>query len=74
MEAVQDVRAEMRRPITIYTGNFDYWGLPDAERPRAAPGVLGAEQQREGELRGKRSLRPRRRPQTFMQTPTAGPS
>ena len=36
-EAVQEVRTEMRRLVAIYTGNFDYWGLPDAERPSAAP-------------------------------------
>ena len=65
-EAVQEVRAEMRRLIAVYTGNFDYWGLPDAERPTASPGVLEAEQQQEDKIRGKRRLRARRRPQIFV--------
>jgi hypothetical protein len=65
MEAVQDVRAEMRRLVAVYTGNFDYWGLPDADRPTAAPGALKGEEQIEGEARSKRRLRPRRRPQAF---------
>lgn len=33
------VRTEMRRVVAVMTGNFDYWGLPDAERPGAAPGA-----------------------------------
>lgn len=33
------VRIEMRRIVAVMTGNFDYWGLPDAERPGAAPGA-----------------------------------
>lgn len=33
------VRTEMRRLVAVMTGNFDYWGLPDAERPDAAPGA-----------------------------------
>ena len=65
MEAVQDVRAEMRRLVAVYTGNFDYWGLPDADRPTAAPGALKGEEQTEGDARSKRRLRPRRRPQAF---------
>ena len=73
-EAVQEVRAEMRRLVAIYTGNFDYWGLPNAERPTAAPGALEAEQQREAEARDKRRLRPRRRPRGFTQSTAAGPS
>lgn len=55
----------MRRLIAVYTGNFDYWGLLDADRPTSAPGALKGEEQTEGEARSKRRLRPRRRPQTF---------
>lgn len=33
------VRSEMRRVVAMMTGNFDYWGLPDADRPTAAPGA-----------------------------------
>lgn len=38
-EAGDLVRTEMRRVVAMMTGNFDYWGLPDAERPDAAPGA-----------------------------------
>ncbi|HYH36766.1 MAG TPA: hypothetical protein VD860_00975 [Azospirillum sp.] len=38
-EAGNLVRIEMRRVVAVMTGNFDYWGLPDAERPDAAPGA-----------------------------------
>lgn len=64
-EAAEEVRTEMRRLMAIYTGNFDYWGLPDAERPTAAPGVFEAEQHRESIAKAKRRLRPRRRPPRF---------
>ena len=39
-EAGDLVRTEMRRVVAVMTGNFDYWGLPDAERPTAAPGAV----------------------------------
>ena len=39
-EAGDLVRTEMRRVVAVMTGNFDYWGLPDAERPSAAPGAV----------------------------------
>jgi hypothetical protein len=38
-EAGDQVRIEMRRVVAMMTGNFEYWGLPDAERPSAAPGA-----------------------------------
>ena len=72
-EAVQEVRAEMRRLVAIYTGNFDYWGLPDVERPTAAAGALEAERQREGKIKGKRRLRARRRPPVFVQPTPESP-
>lgn len=60
--AAEQVRVAMRRVVAVMTGNFEYWGLPDAERPTAAPGVVeraGAEV-RAAEAR--RKNRPRRRP------------
>jgi hypothetical protein len=33
-EAVKEVRDEMRCVMAIYSGNFDYWGVPDAKRPK----------------------------------------
>jgi uncharacterized protein YukE len=35
-EAVEDIRAEMRRLIAIYTGHFDYWGNPVKDHPAPA--------------------------------------
>lgn len=59
-EAGDLVRTEMRRVVAVMTGNFDYWGLPDAERPDAAPGAAerAAAAIREAEKR--RKNRPRR--------------
>jgi Bacterial mobilisation protein (MobC) len=64
-EAAELIRLEMRRVVALMTGNFDYWGLPDAERPTAAPGALArAEAEAQAaELKRKRS--PRRRPARF---------
>ena len=64
-EAADKIRAEMRRFMAIYTGNFDYWGLPDAERSSAAAGILDAEQKKESKVKAKRRLLPRRRPPMF---------
>ena len=58
--AAERIRIEMRRVVAVLSGNFDYWGLPDAERPTAAPGAserAGA-QARAAEAR--RRNRPRR--------------
>lgn len=33
-DAAELVRVETRRVVSVLTGNFDYWGLPDDERPR----------------------------------------
>ena len=59
--AAELIRIEMRRVVAVMTGNFDYWGLPDAERPTAAPGAVerAAAQARAAEMR--RRNRPRRR-------------
>ena len=37
--ASERVRSEMRRVVAMVTGNFDYWGLPYADRPTASPGA-----------------------------------
>lgn len=60
-EAGDLVRLEMRRVVAMMTGNFDYWGRPDAERPTPAPGavVRAAAEVRVAEAR--RKNRPRRR-------------
>jgi hypothetical protein len=59
-EAGDLVRIEMRRVVAMMTGNFDYWGLPSAARPTAAPGAVGraAAEVRAAEKR--RRNRPRR--------------
>lgn len=64
-ELVGLVRAEMRRIVAVMHGNWDYWGLPDAERPTAAPGVVAREAHLARVERARRSLRPRRRPKRF---------
>lgn len=64
-EAVEEVRVELRRLMAIYSGNFDYWGLPDAERPISLPGMEEREQAREAVEKARRRLRPRRRPSVF---------
>jgi hypothetical protein len=30
---------EMRRVVAVMSGNFDYWGLTDKDRPKAVGGV-----------------------------------
>lgn len=64
-EAADLVRVELRRLMAIYTGNFDYWGLPDADRPTSLPGMEEREQARETAEKARRRLRPRRRPAVF---------
>lgn len=59
------MRVELRRLMAIYSGNFDYWGLPDAERPTSLPGMEARERAREIAAEAKRRLRPRRRPAIF---------
>ena len=64
-EAAELIRIEMRRIVAVMTGNFDYWGLPDAERPSAAPGAAERDEAAAGRERKRRTLRPRRRPKPF---------
>ena len=64
-EAAKLVRSEMRRIVSVMTGNYAYWGLPDTERPIAVPGAVEQEnaQARAAEKKRKRKLR--RRPTRF---------
>jgi hypothetical protein len=64
-EAAERIRWEMRRVVAAITGNFDYWGLPDAERPTAAPGALKRAEAQARAAQAKRKLRPRRHPARF---------
>lgn len=66
-EGAELVRFEMRRLMAIYSGNFDYWGLPDAERPTSLPGMEEREGARVEVDKARRRLRPRRRPAVFAQ-------
>lgn len=59
-EAGDRVRTEMRRVVAVMTGNFDYWGLPDAERPSAAPGAVERAAAAIRAAEGRRKNRPRR--------------
>src|SRR5215471_16527479 len=38
--AAELVRFEVRRVAAVMTGNFDYWGLPTDQRPKARPGAV----------------------------------
>jgi hypothetical protein len=64
-EAAERVRFEMRRVVAVMTGNFDYWGLPDADRPTAAPGVMKRLEAQVQAAKAERKGRPRRRPARF---------
>lgn len=63
--AAELIRVEMRRVVGTMTGNWDYWGLPWAERPAPLPGWEERERARERAERERRRLRPRRRPKRF---------
>jgi len=60
-EAAELIRIEMRRVVAVMTGNFDYWGLPEAERPTAAPGAVGRAAADVRAAEARRKNRPRRR-------------
>jgi hypothetical protein len=64
-EAAELVRFELRRLAAVMTGNFDYWGLPDAEQPTAAPGAVERANAEARAAEAKRRNRPRRRPGRF---------
>ncbi len=65
LEAANVVRSQTRRVVAAMTGNFDYWGLPDADRPTATHGALARDQQATEAERQKIARRPRRRPSRF---------
>lgn len=65
-EAAELLRVEMRRIVAMMTGNFDYWGLPDADRPTAAPGAEKRDDAATQRERQKIARRPRRRPARFV--------
>lgn len=65
-EAAELVRIETRRIVAVMTGNFDYWGLPDADRPTAAPGAEERDDAATKKEREKIARRPRRRPARFV--------
>ncbi len=65
MEAADLVRSETRRVVGVMTGNFDYWGLPDVDRPAARYGALVSDKDATEAERLKIRLRPRRRPSRF---------
>ncbi len=65
LEAADLVRSETRRVVAAMTGNFDYWGLPDADRPTAERGALERDQQATEAERQRIARRPRRRPGRF---------
>ena len=64
-EAAELVRAEMRRIAAVMTGNYDYWGLPDQERPTTARGALKRDREATKQEERRIRLRPRRRPKRF---------
>jgi len=64
-EAAEMVRYEMRRIVSVMTGNFDYWGLPDSDRPTSAPGAVEREKAKAKAAEMVRKRRPRRRPIRF---------
>lgn len=71
-EAAELVQSEMRRVVALMTGNWDYWGLPWAERPIPAPGAEERDQARTRAELARRRLRPRRRPARFVDEEDGG--
>ena len=63
--AAERVRHEMRRVVALMTGNYDYWGLPDADRPTAAPGAQERDDAVTAQERKKAAKLPKRRPARF---------
>jgi len=64
-EAAELVRSELRRVVSVLSGNWDYWGLPWVDRPMPAPGAEEREVERTRAETARRRLRPRRRPKRF---------
>jgi hypothetical protein len=55
-EGTEVIRYEMRRLAAVLTGNFEYWGLPDQEKPRTSP-----EEKKRMKLREKARIRRKRK-------------
>ena len=69
-EAAEIIRFELRRVAAVVTGNFDYWGLPEAEKPTAMPGAVEYADALARIAEADRRSRPRRRPRRFAETQT----
>ncbi len=59
LAAAEAVRVETRRVVAVMTGNFDYWGIPQEDAPKAARGALLRDKQATDAERRKIRLRPR---------------
>ena len=46
--------------MAVMTGNFDYWGIPQAEIPQVARGALALDEEATEKERRKAKLRPKR--------------
>lgn len=64
-EAVEIVRAEMRRITAVITANYDYWGVPDQDSPKPSRGALQRDRIATKQEERRVALRPRRRPARF---------
>ncbi len=64
-EAADFVRSQMHRIVAMITGDYDYWGLPQDERPKPTPGARKLRDARAKEAERQRKNRPRRRPPRF---------
>jgi len=58
----------MRRVVAVMSGNFDYWGLPDEDRPTAAPGAVERVDAAATVAEAKRTRAPRRTQSPFADT------
>ena len=59
LAAAEAVRVETRRVVAVMTGNFDYWGVPHDDAPKAARGALLRDKQATDAEHRKIRLRPR---------------
>lgn len=64
-EAAELVRSQMHRLTAAITGNYDYWGLPQDERPTPTPGARERRDALAEDAERRRKLRPRKRPARF---------
>lgn len=64
-EAAELVRSQMHRLTAAITSNYDYWGLPQDERPTPTPGARERRDALAEDAERRRKLRPRKRPARF---------